>query len=120
MDALNKILTVSIAAYNVEAYIKENLESILASEAREDIEVLVVDDGGKDHTLEIAQTYEKKYPGIVYAVHKENGGYGSVQNYSIQHAAGEYFKILDGDDWVNAEGLTRLVNYLKAHDTSPD
>ena len=114
---MNKILTVSIAAYNVEAYIKENLESILASEAREDIEVLVVDDGGKDHTLEIAQTYEKKYPGIVYAVHKENGGYGSVQNYSIQHAAGEYFKILDGDDWVNAEGLTRLVNYLKAHDT---
>ena len=114
---MDKILTISIAAYNVEPYIRENIESIVASEARDAIEVLIVDDGGKDGTLEIAKKFEEQYPGIVFAVHKENGGYGSVQNYSIAHANGKYFKILDGDDWVDTEGLTKLVAYLKKHDT---
>ena len=113
---MSKVLTISVAAYNVEAYIKENIESIVSSDARDDVEVLVVDDGGPDGTIEIAREYEAKYPGIVYAVHKENGGYGSVQNYSIAHAGGKYFKILDGDDWMDTEGLTKLVQYLKASD----
>lgn len=113
---MSKVLTISVAAYNVEPYIKENIDSILASKARDDIEILVVDDGGKDGTYEIAKGYEEKYPGIVCAVHKENGGYGSVQNYSIAHAKGKYFKILDGDDWMDTDGLTKLVEYLKTTD----
>lgn len=110
---MNKILTISVAAYNVESYIKENIESILASNAKDEIEVFVVDDGGKDGSYGIAKGYEDKYPEIVHAVHKENGGYGSVQNYSVAHATGKYFKILDGDDWMDTEGLTKLVEYLK-------
>lgn len=113
---MNKTLTISVAAYNVESYIKENIESIVASNAKEEIEVFVVDDGGKDGSYGIAKQYEDKYPGIVRAVHKENGGYGSVQNYSIAHATGKYFKILDGDDWMDTEGLTKLVEYLKTTD----
>ena len=113
---MSKILTISVAAYNVEAYIKENIESIVAAKVKDDIEIFVVDDGGKDGTYEIAEDYKNLYPGIVHAVHKENGGYGSVQNYSIAHATGKYFKILDGDDWMDTEGLTKLVEYLKASD----
>ena len=113
-----KTLTISVAAYNVEPYIEENLDSILSSDVRDEIEVLVVDDGGNDGTLEIAKKYEEQYPGIIRAVHKENGGYGSVQNYSIQNASGSFFKILDGDDWVDPEGLTKLVEYLR--DTKAD
>ena len=67
------------------------------------LEVFVVDDGGIDGTLKIAQKYQKKYPGTFYAVHKENGGYGSTVNYSIAHATGKYFKLLDGDDWFNTD-----------------
>ena len=93
-----KILTISVAAYNVESYIAENLDSILITDVRDEIEVLVVDDGGNDGTLEIARKYEEQYPGIIRAVHKENGGYGSVQNYTMQNASGRFFKILDGDD----------------------
>lgn len=113
---MNKILTISVAAYNVEPYIRQNIESIVASPAKDDIEVFVVDDGGKDGTYETAKEYEEQYPDIVHAVHKENGGYGSVQNYSIAHATGKYFKILDGDDWMDTDGLTRLVRYLKTSD----
>lgn len=113
---MSKILTISVAAYNVESYIKENIESIVTSKVKDDIEIFVVDDGGKDGSYEIARKYEKQYSGIVHAVHKENGGYGSVQNYSIEHATGKYFKILDGDDWMDSNGLTRFVEYLKTSD----
>ena len=110
---VGKILTISIAAYNVESYIKENIESILLSKAKNDIEIFVVDDGGNDKTYEIAKSYEEQYPNIVHAIHKENGGYGSVQNFCIEHATGKYFKILDGDDWMDTDGLTKLIEYLK-------
>lgn len=113
---MEKVLTISVAAYNVAAYIEQNIESIVASALKDEIEILVVDDGGPDNTLEIAQKYEKQYPDIVYAVHKENGGYGSVQNYSIAKASGKYFKILDGDDWMDTEGLTKLVSFLRDSD----
>ena len=52
---VSKVLTISVAAYNVEPYIKENLDSIVASTAKDDIEVFVVDDGGKDGTYELAK-----------------------------------------------------------------
>ena len=76
---MNKILTVSVASYNVEAYIGENLDSILSCEAKDDIEIFVVDDGGKDGTIEIARKYEEQYPDIVHVIHKENGGAGSAR-----------------------------------------
>lgn len=96
----------------MEKYITENLESILSIPESEALEIFVVDDGGTDDTLKIAKEYQKQYPTIVYAVHKENGGYGSVQNYSIRNATGLYFKIIDGDDWVDGPGLSELVRYL--------
>lgn len=108
-----KILTVSVAAYNVEQYIKQNLDSMTVPELVDKLEIFVVDDGGKDGTLEIAKEYEAKYPGTVYAVHKENGGYGSTVNYSIAHATGKYFKLLDGDDWFNTANLIKFVELLE-------
>lgn len=108
-----KILTISVAAYNVEKYIEKNLYSIINSEVIDKIEVFVVDDGGNDDTFEIAKSFEMKYPNSIRVVHKENGGYGSTVNYSIKHATGKYFKLLDGDDWVNSDGLKTLVEYLE-------
>ena len=110
---MEKILTISVAAYNVEKYLEKCLSSLVAEEIIDDIEVFVIDDGGKDGSLEIAKEYEAKYPNTVHAIHKENGGYGSTVNYSIGHAAGKYFKLLDGDDWFDTEGLIQLVRILK-------
>nr|WP_325300701.1 glycosyltransferase family 2 protein [uncultured Dysosmobacter sp.] len=107
-----KLLTVSVAAYNVEMYLRQALESFLIPEALDAVEVLVIDDGGKDGSLDIAREFEKKHPGTFRAVHKENGGYGTTVNYSIEHAAGKYFKLLDGDDWFNQNGLRQLLRYL--------
>ena len=94
---MDKILTISIAAYNVEKFLRSTLNSLCEQTVIEDLEIFVVDDGSTDETLCIAQEYEKKFPDSFFAVHKENGGYGSTVNYSIAHATGKYFKLLDGD-----------------------
>lgn len=113
---MEKILTVSIAAYNTGNYIKKAMESLLDQRIMDDLEILIIDDGGKDATLQIAKEYERSYPLSVHAVHKENGGYGSVINYAIKAATGKYFKQLDGDDWFDTESLVKLTEILKSND----
>ncbi len=112
----NKILTISVAAYNVQDYIENTLKSLLVKNIN-DLEILVEDDGGTDNTANIVKEYEKKYPGIVKLIHKENGGYGSTINKSIELAKGKYFKQLDGDDWYDSENFEKLLEILRNTDT---
>lgn len=112
----NKILTISVAAYNVERYLDDTLDSLVVPELLDDIEVIVVDDGTKDNSYNIAKKYEEIYPATFKAIHKSNGGYGSTVNYSVVHATGKYFKLLDGDDFYDKDGLKKLVNILKTID----
>lgn len=79
----------------------------------EDVEILVVDDGSKDMTPEIADAYQKKYPGIVRAIHQENGGHGAAVNAGIRHAAGLFFKVVDSDDWVDGKSYRAILQKLK-------
>lgn len=113
---MEKILTISIAAYNVEKYIKNTLDSLLINKI-EDLEILVEDDGGSDNTANIVIEYEKKYPDIIRLIHKENGGYGSTINKSIEIARGKYFKQLDGDDWYDTESLKKIIELLRNIDS---
>lgn len=108
-----KLLTISIAAYNVEKYIKDTLMSIMNEEFINDLEVFVIDDGGGDGTITIAKEFEKKYPQSVRVIHKQNGGYGSTVNYSIKNASGKFFKLLDGDDWFDTEVLEDFIKFLR-------
>ena len=66
--------TVLVPTYNVEKYLRRCLDSLLLPEVLEEIEVLVVNDGSKDGSADIARAYEKKYPQTVVFVDKENGG----------------------------------------------
>lgn len=110
---MSKLLTISIAAYNAEKYIEKTLNTIAASKNINLIEVFVIDDGGTDATLEIAKSFQSEHPTVFNPIHKENGGYGTTVNYSIEHASGKYFKILDGDDWMHTDGLDNLMEVLK-------
>lgn len=112
---MKKILTVSIAAYNVQKYIENTINSLLVDNI-EDLEILVEDDGGTDNTANIVKKYEEKYPGIIKLVHKENGGYGSTINKSIELAQGKYFKQLDGDDWYEHENFEKFLELLRKTD----
>ena len=110
---MEKTLTISVACYNVGQFLRKTLDSLIAPEIMDELEVLVVNDGSSDDTAEIAREYEEKYPQTFRLVDKANGGYGSTLNYSIPAARGRYFKQLDGDDWYNTDGLVRLVRFLR-------
>lgn len=106
-----KLLTFAIPCYNSESYMEKCIESILPG--GEEIEILIVDDGSKDRTAEIADAYEKKYPTIVKAIHQENGGHGEAVNTGIRNASGLYFKVVDSDDWVDPEAYRRILDKLR-------
>lgn len=95
---MNK-LTVIVAAYNVEKYIEKCIESIV-KQTYKNIEILIVNDGSLDKTLNIALEYSKKYKNIK-VLNKENGGLSSARNYGIKHATGEYITFVDGDDYLD-------------------
>lgn len=108
-----KLLSIAIPCYNSAAYMGKCIESLLPG--GEDVEILIVDDGStKDNTAEIADEYEAKYPGIVRAIHKENGGHGSAVNVGIENAAGLYFKVVDSDDWVQEEAYRQILDTLRS------
>ena len=79
----------------------------------EDVEIIVVNDGSKDGTQEIAERYQEKYPTIVKAVEKPNGGHGDAVNCGLAHATGKYFKVVDSDDWVDEEALLKVLDTIK-------
>lgn len=106
-----KLLTVTIPCYNSQEYMSHAIESALAG--GKDMEILIVDDGSSDATLEIAREYERKYPDIIKAIHKENGGHGSAVNTGIDNATGKFFKVLDSDDWFDVESLKKVVHFIK-------
>ena len=113
---MSKLLTISIAAYNVEKTIEECLDSFLPCKHLNDLEILVINDGSHDRTAEIVAGYEKKYPKSIHLVNKENGGHGSTLNKSLELASGEFYKAVDGDDWVDASELDRLCDCLEKTD----
>lgn len=87
------------------------IESILPG--GEDVEIIIVNDGSSDDTSKIAHEYQEKYPTIIKAVDKENGGHGDAVNTGLSHATGKYFKVVDSDDWVDEEALHKIINLLK-------
>ncbi len=111
---MSKVLTVTIPSYNVEKFLKTTLDSFICDrEVMDKFEVIVVDDGSKDSTADIGKEYEQMYPDTFRVISKENGGHGSAVNCGIENATGKYYKIVDGDDWVNTEDFTKLVLELE-------
>ena len=106
-----KLLSFAIPCYNSEAYMEKCIDSILPG--GEDIEILIIDDGSKDRTAEIADAYEKKYPTICRAIHQENGGHGEAVNAGIRNATGLYFKVVDSDDWVDQDAYMKILDKLR-------
>ena len=90
---------------------KKCIDSLLAG--GEDVELIIVDDGSTDGTASIADEYAEKYPSIVKAVHKENGGHGSAVNTGIENASGLFFKVVDSDDWVKESEYQKILAFLR-------
>ncbi len=116
---MDKVLSIIIAAYNVEAYLDDALRSCVIEdcELQKNYEVIIVNDGSRDRTAAIARDYAYRYPEVFRVIDKPNGGYGSVINEGIRAAKGKYFKLLDGDDWYDSQTLAKMVQNLLGCDS---
>lgn len=106
-----KLISFVVPCYNSSSYMHHALDTIL--EIKEDIELIIVNDGSTDDTLKIAKEYQKKYPQVIKVIDKENGGHGSGVNAGLGIASGKYFKVVDSDDWVDTSSLKKVVATLK-------
>lgn len=109
-----KLISFVVPCYNSSSYMHHALDTIL--EIKEDIELIIVNDGSTDDTLKIAKEYQKKYPKVIKVIDKENGGHGSGVNAGLGIASGKYFKVVDSDDWVDTSSLKKVVATLKKQD----
>lgn len=107
-----KILSISVAAYNLGEMLRENLASFCAADCLDKLEIIVTDDGSRDNTPDIAEEFAAKYPDTVKLIRQPNQGPGSTVNSGLAHATGKYFRMVDGDDWVNTDALEGLVALL--------
>ena len=115
---MNKILTIVVPTYNMERYLDKCLTSlILPEEQMPMLEVLVINDGSKDRSSEIAHGYEAKYPQTFRVIDKENGNYGSCINRGLKEATGKYIKILDADDCFDIENFSSFLFSLNNIDS---
>ena len=108
-----KLITFTVPCYNSQEYMRKCIDSLLT--AGSDAEIIIVNDGSTDKTGEIADGYAKNYPDIVKVIHKQNGGHGSGLNAGLKVAQGLYFKVVDSDDWLDADALKKLISTIKQH-----
>lgn len=111
---IDKILSIIVPSYNMEAYLPKCLGSLIIDdrELLQKLDVIVVNDGSKDRTSEIAHEFEAKYPGVFRVIDKPNGNYGSCINAALPTVKGEYIKVLDADDWFDTSNLSEYLVWL--------
>ena len=112
---MEKQISIIIPTYNMEKYIGKCLDSLLIPEL-DRVEVLVVNDGSKDRSSEIAHSYADRYPGSIRVIDKANGNYGSCINAALPLCTGRYVKILDADDTFDTEAFSKFVGVLESTD----
>ncbi len=108
---MEKQISIIIPTYNMEAYIGKCLDSLLIPEI-DQVEVLVVNDGSKDRSSEIAHGYADRYPGSIRVIDKPNGNYGSCINAALPQCTGRYVKVLDADDTFDTAAFSQFVRKL--------
>lgn len=108
-----KILSIVIPTYNIEKYIEKCLSSFIDRKLLPKIEVIVVNDGSKDNSSNLAKNFVKRYPNSFIVIDKENGGHGSTINKGLEVAQGKFFMIVDGDDWIDSKALNKVITILE-------
>ena len=109
---MNKILSVIVPTYNMEKYLEQCLDSLIVDN-KNSIEVLVINDGSTDRSIEIANSFQSRFPDVFKVVDKRNGNYGSCINRGLKEATGTYVKVLDADDSFDSVNFNSFITFLK-------
>ncbi len=107
-------VSVVTAVYNVQKYVAEMIESIIAQTIGiRNIQLILVDDGSTDDSGSICDSYARKYPNNIFVYHKRNGGVSSARNYGIDHVDGKYVNFCDADDKLKSDALEKMYAYIE-------
>lgn len=109
-----KSVSVVLSIYNVEAYLKKCIDSII-NQTHTNLEIILVDDGSTDDCPGICDEYAQKDCRIK-VIHKQNGGPSSARNSGIDIATGEYICFFDGDDFVEIDMVEMLLKAIQEYD----
>lgn len=109
------LVSVIIPVYNVEKYIRECLDSIV-NQSYKNLQIILVDDGSTDNSGKICDEYAKKDSRIT-VVHQENQGAGAAKNTGLDLIKGEYFSIIDSDDYIDLSMYEKMVSLMKQYDS---
>lgn len=107
-------VSVIIPVYNVEQYLEKCVRSVI-KQTLQDIEIILVDDGSTDSSLDICNCL-KKIDNRIHVIHKANGGLSSARNAGLDIALGKYVYFLDSDDWILPNTLQDMLNLITKHD----
>lgn len=109
------LVSILIPCYNVEKYLDQCLDSVI-NQTYKDLQIVIVDDGSTDKTLEIAQSYANK-DSRIELYHQENKGVSAARNELLRHIKGEYFLFVDSDDWMELDMVEVLINNISDTDS---
>lgn len=112
---MEKVISIIIPTYNMEEYLDKCLSSLII-DGMERVEVVVVNDGSRDGSLAIAQSYAERFPESFVVIDKPNGNYGSCINAGLYRASGKYVKVLDADDSFYTDNFAEMVSMLETLD----
>lgn len=112
MDEVNEMISCIVPMYNAEPYIERCIRSVL-DQSYKNVEVIVVDDGSEDASLEFVK--KLRLPRNVKLVEKSNGGVSSARNAGIREAAGAYIFFLDSDDFLPTDSFETLIGAMKQY-----
>ena len=107
-------VSIIIAIYNIEKYLGECLNSVI-NQTYKDLEIILVNDGSSDRSLDIMNAYSKIDDRII-CISQENAGPGMARNKGLDYATGKYISFIDGDDSVKPDFIEKLVSIIKEDD----
>ena len=110
-----ELISVIVPVYNVEKYIRECLDSIV-NQTYKNLQIILVDDGSTDNSGKICDEFAKKDSRIT-VVHQENQGAGAAKNTGLELIEGEYFSIIDSDDYIDLSMYEKMVSLMKQYDS---
>lgn len=108
-----KKISVVIPVYNVEKYLSECLDSVV-NQTYKNLQIILVDDGSTDFSGKICDVYAEKDNRIT-VVHQKNAGAGAAKNTGLDLVKGEYFSIIDSDDYIELDMYEKMVNSLEKY-----
>ena len=115
------VFSVVMAVYNVEPWIREAVDSLIAQDfGFENIQLILVDDGSTDGSGAICDEYAARYPKNVIVIHKENGGVSSARNEGLKHIQGRYVNFLDSDDKLDTNTMSAVHEFFVKHEEETD